>query len=211
MRNHAEFCVYDNFFTAAECNRLVRWALRDGFREPEDITGYRSPGYPMPELRERVADAFGLYPDPNTWLDDPEEMHNNGNGVVYFGLSEGPKAEVCGVHWDEPVERYTMLVYLVDGPADAGTGWYRHKPTGLVRAPISADARRLKTTVESLREQVYRDSQKPGQWDVLATAGLVKGRAVLYPSDILHRACQHFGDRPENGRLYYTLRFYKED
>lgn len=195
----------DDFYRDPDAVRARALAL--GFSEPEEYTGWRTrPLFPS-GVRRRVESVLRL---PLTrWREgDDRQNYLRGHGVFYFGLSRGSRAETPGVHFDEPLDWVTMLVYLTPrAPHDAGTSLWQHRATGLSSAPTRRDAERLGKSVDELNELLLRDGHNKSKWRELDRIGNVYNRAVFYRSGILHSATRHFGSSPATGRLYQTFRF----
>lgn len=163
--------------------------------------------------RHRLEKAFGLEIDRRSVkAPSAEERFNRGCGCIYYGLAEGMHAEVPTIHWDDPPDFLTAVVYLSDGPASAGTAWYRHKPTGLYACPTKADAVNHgyddnAAGLCQFKDDIDADTPMLSLWEMQGFAALKPGRAVLYRSGMFHRATEHFGACKMDGRLYWTLRF----
>lgn len=126
----------------------------------------------------------------------------------YESFSRGRHKEVPSVHFDEPCEDITALVYLTPGlPPNCGTSLWRHKSTELSAAPSRKDARRLNKPLAKLRDVLERDSTDWSKWIELDRAGYEYNRLVAYPSGMLHSASRHFGASLTEGRLYQAFRF----
>ncbi|MGB8510680.1 MAG: DUF6445 family protein [Pyrinomonadaceae bacterium] len=193
----------DDFYPSPE--RVREAALRMTYREPESLVGWRTRPYLLPGVRERIEKV--LRRPVTTWPDDPEDIEL-GNGVFFFGLSAGPRAETVGVHFDRPADLVTMVVYLKpDAPLDAGTSLWQHRATGITTMPTRADAKRLKTTTGALIEQLNGDGTDARKWREIDRVGNVFNRAVFYRSGMLHSATRHFGSNLQQGRIYQTFRF----
>ena len=88
-------------------------------------------------------------------------------------------ADFPGVHFDEPYDDITALVYLTPGlPADCGTSLWRHKSTALSTAPSSKDAHRLNKSLATLRHLLERDATNGSKWIELDRAGYKYNRLV---------------------------------
>lgn len=192
--------VRDNFYADPEAVRRVAQSME--YYEPSGITGYMTKEvYHQRGVRRRLERALGAR--ITRWDEDPEE----GNGIFYGGFAGGNHKEVVGVHFDEPIDDVTVVVYLTPGlPAAYGTSLWQHKRTGLTTAPSRADAHRLNTTVTRLRDRLERDSEKREHWEEVNRAGYMYNRMVAYPSGMLHSASRHFGSNLQSGRIYQTFR-----
>src|SRR5262249_7786864 len=123
------------------------------------------------------------------------------------GFSRGKHKEIPGVHYDDPYDDITVLVYLTpDLPASFGTSMWRHRSTGLSAAPTRADARRLRTSVAQLKARLKRDATRRDRWIEIDRVGYKYNRMVAFPSGLLHSASRHYGSSLNEGRLYQTFR-----
>jgi len=197
---HRFLLVRDDFYSDPEDVR--RTALSMPFEPVEGITGYMtSQVYHPAGIKRRLEQVLGV--KITRWDDDPEE----GNGIFYQAFSSGNQKETPGVHYDEPEDDITVLIYLTpDLPLDCGTSLWQHRGTGLVNAPTRRDARRLKTTLTALRERLERDSEQRQKWIEIDRAGYRFNRMVAYASGMLHSASRHYGANLREGRIYQTYR-----
>ena len=192
--------VRDDFYPDPDAVRRIAQSMK--YYEPPGITGFRTDEvYHKRGMRRRLELILGT--QITRWDDDPEE----GNGIFYHGFSSGARKEIPGVHYDDPEDDITVLIYLTPGLApEYGTSLWQHKSTGLTRAPTQADARRLGITLTSLRERLERDSENRRRWIEVDRAGHKYNRMVAYASGMLHSASRHFGSSLATGRLYQTFR-----
>ncbi len=192
--------VRDGFYDDPDAVRRIALGMR--YAEDGEVTGYMTDRVHHPRgVRRRLERIFGA---PITrWDTDPDE----GNGIFYIGLAHGARKEVPGVHFDEPYDDVTIVIYLTPGlPPDCGTSLWRHKATGLEHAPMVRDARRLGTTLTKLRGRLERDSERRAAWSEIDRAGYRYNRMVAYPSGLLHSATRHHGGSVAQGRVYQTFR-----
>lgn len=192
--------VKDNFYTQPEL--VTQTALQAEFYEPEHSTGYRSTSVYHPKgIKTKLEKILGI--KINRWDTDPEQE----NGIFYHGFSIGSKKEIPGVHSDWPYDDITVLIYLTPGiPLHCGTSLWQHKRTQLVNQPTTHDARRLKTTMTKLIEELEQDSKIRERWIEIDRVGHIYNRMVAYPSGVLHSATQHYGGDLKEGRIYQTFR-----
>lgn len=173
------------------------------YYRPVWLTGWRSNGayYPA-DTRSRLERIVGL--PIVAWRNDPEIGH----GVFYKAYATGRRRERPTVHYDEPVNRVTALVYLTPGlPPDCGTSLWMHRATGLTDVPGPADAVRLGMTLEHLVRLLEKDSVNASKWIEIDRIGYAYNRLVCYPSGVLHSATRHYGSNDEDVRLYQSFRF----
>ncbi len=192
--------VRDDFYSDPDAVRAIAQGMR--YREHRGVTGHMSDEAYLPRgIRGRLERILGL--KITRWDLDPEE----GNGIFYKAFSVGGQKEIPAVHYDEPPEDVTVVIYLTPGlPAMCGTSMWQHKATGLINAPVSEDARRLKTTVYKLRDRLNREGEWRDRWAELDRAAYRYNRMVAYASGMLHSATRHFGSNLAGGRIYQTFR-----
>lgn len=197
--------VIDDFLRDPASAR--RWALEQTYYQPQNITGWRSraskvfPGT-LPALKHHFGNSPSLL-SPRLY---------GPNGTMYLSFSKGRRSETPGVHWDEPESSYIVLVYLTPGlPSDCGTSFWRHKATGLMRAPVRSDENILRRRRRDLAEELEQDSERRSRWDEIDRIGYRFNRAVVFPAYALHSATTHYGSTLNNGRLYQLLSFRTEN
>jgi Family of unknown function (DUF6445) len=192
--------VREDFYSDPVEVRRIAQSMK--FEETEDVTGFMtSEVYHQPGVRRRLERLLGV--KITRWDEDGD----SGNGIFYQAFSRGTQKEVPGVHFDEPYDDITVLIYLTPGlPADCGTSLWRHRKTGLVNAPTQRDARRLGTKLSRLRDRLETDSENRQRWVELDRAGYGFNRMVAYASGMLHSASRHYGANLGDGRIYQTFR-----
>ncbi|HYM62906.1 MAG TPA: DUF6445 family protein [Thermoanaerobaculia bacterium] len=197
---HRFLLVRDGFYS--DPDRVRRIALSMKYAEHDDATGYMTGEvYHERGIRNRLEKILGIR--ITRWDTDPEE----GNGIFYGGFASGANKEVPGVHYDFPIDDITVVVYLTEGiPFGYGTSLWQHKSTGLLSAPLRADAYRLKKKLSKLRDRLDADATKRDRWIEVDRVGYRYNRLVAYPSAVLHSATRHFGSSVEGGRIYQTFR-----
>lgn len=194
--------VIDDFYP--DPDRVRAKALSFEYREPEGITGFRSRPWHPGGVRGRIARALGGAVEEWEHARDRE----GANGVFFLAFAEGARAEMPGVHFDEPDHFVTMLVYLTpDPPPDTGTSLWRHRETGMTDRPTVGDARRLGVPVAELEAVIERDAHDRDAWEEIDRIGNRYNRAVCYGASRLHSATRHFGRSIEDGRVYHSFHF----
>ena len=174
------------------------------YSEPENFTGWRTQVWQPRGMRRLIEKAFRVKID--YW--DELKSIEGGNGVFFTAFSKGQHAERAKVHFDEPPDWMSFLVYLTpDAPSDCGTSFWQHRETGLTMKPTRRDALRLGSSVEELKAVIERDGWKRQSWIEIDRIGNVYNRAVMFPAGLLHSATRHFGDSLKNGRLYQSFHF----
>jgi hypothetical protein len=109
------------------------------------------------------------------------------------------------IHAD--MQSWAGVVYLTpDAPPEAGTGIYKHKATGLYKAPRMLDG----SIDYELQELIYRDSQDMTKWELIDYVGNKFNRLVMYRGDLFHSAVNYFGRDFSDSRYHQTFFFSTE-
>lgn len=116
--------------------------------------------------------------------------------------------ESAYVHSDREAGDYTCVAYLSDhGEERTGTGFYRHRRTGMDRMPSFAEMAQNPEEFERLKTEMVRGSEE--DWEQIA---FVKGkfnRAVIFEAPLFHaRSPRHgFSNTDETGRMVWVCHF----
>lgn len=194
--------VVDRFY--ANPDNVRQKALAMQYSEPENLTGWRTRVWPLKGIKNLIERAFRVQID---YWDDSKEIEG-GNGVFFTAFAKGEHAEKVKVHFDEPAEWMSLLVYLTpNAPSDCGTSFWQHRETGLTAKPTWRDALRLGLGLEELRLLIERDGCERKSWIEIDRIGNVYNRAVMFPAGLFHSATAHFGHDLSDGRLYHSFHF----
>lgn len=130
-----------------------------------------------PHYRSKMARLFHAEPRRMACHADCVPLAS-GVGLRDFLLGEGLEADETnfapGQHWSQMREgqfNWTFVVYLSDGPAEQGTGLWRHRPTCHHSAELPI--------------RVYVNSS-PADWELIHRVRMGFNRAVLLPSCQFH-------------------------
>ena len=117
-----------------------------------------------------------------------------------------------GVHIDPCF--YSGILYLsLPEHCRGGTDFYRHRPTGLERAPTDlagAVQAGFDGPNELIETVVNQDTLKPARWEKVFTAPMRFNRLILFSPWLFHNSATGFGDGSDNGRLVYLMFFARE-
>ena len=192
----------DGFYPEPDLIREI--ALRSTYYMPKPHYGFRTTkGYLPKGTLERIESTFGLT-DIKLMETSTRSTH------FYTSLSKGEQRVKFFAHIDhkrdDSYPSFSLVVYLApDAPMGAGTGLYRHKPTGIWQEATKLDAQRANCSLRALNKQLDDDGGNRRQWELLDVCDNVYNRAVLFPSWYYHSSCLEFGSRPESGKLYQAF------
>ncbi len=115
----------------------------------------------------------------------------------------------ASVHIDQA--HWSGILYL-SKPEDCrgGTDFFRHKATGMDRAPLSnaeAQAFGHASAADMTHSILARDTMDPAAWELSMRVPMRFNRLILLRPWLWHTAGEAFGDTIENGRLVYLMFF----
>ena len=194
--------IVDRFYANPE--KVREKALSMKYSEPQNVTGWRTHVWHPREVKTLIERRFGVQID---YWDDSKSIAG-GNGVFFTAFSKGRHAEKVKVHFDEPPDWVSLIVYLTpNAPSDCGTSFWQHRETGLTAKPTGRDALRLGLSFAELKLSLERDGWNRKSWIEIDRIGNVYNRAVMFPAGLFHSATRHFGYNLSNGRLYQSFHF----
>ena len=96
--------------------------------------------------------------------------------------------------------QWAAVIYLTpDAPPESGTGFFRHKETGIDRYDGNS---------KNCFNSNWEENTDLNKWDKMAEVSNVYNRAVIYRGDLYHRSMlPGFGNSLETGRLTQTFFF----
>lgn len=154
------------------------------------------------EVQGLTGEASRLVGEPLVPL-PPPQSHGKFRITLADDVGQA-KVHVDAAHW-------SGILYL-SRPEDCqgGTEFFRHRRTGLDRAPFDdAEARRYgydsakSMTTRLLDEEGTQDDQ----WEMTMRVPMRFNRLVLFRPWLWHTAGEAFGNSKENGRLVYLMFF----
>jgi Family of unknown function (DUF6445) len=194
--------IADRFY--ANPDDIRKRALAMKYAEPESVIGWRTQVWQPRGIKRLIEKVFRVQID--YW--DDSRLSEGGNGVFFTAFSKGQRAEKVKVHFDEPSDWMSLLVYLTpNAPADCGTSFWQHRETGLTAKPARRDSLRLGLSLEELRQVIERDGWNRKSWIEIDRIGNFYNRAVMFPARLFHSATHHFGHNLRDGRLYQSFHF----
>lgn len=195
-----EIYVIDDLLLHPEQLRQI--GLTADYPVPPELQWY--PGlnsarpFPIPGLDDVISDITGEAVKPFE-----RNVH------AYFRLCLEGQVGKGGVHIDW--SHWTGVYYLtLDEHAQGGTDFFRHRPSGTLRAPVYPedwDAWDCKTPDELWRTVIRPHTNDPTRWERVRHVPMKFNRLLLFRPWLWHNATPGFGDRAENGRLIYVLSY----
>lgn len=125
-----------------------------------------------------------------------------------FFRSTNIDTEGAYVHSDRESGDFTCVVYLSAHESQYGTGFYRHRETGMTNMPSFAELREKPELFERLKHEMVDGSEK--YWEQLDFVRGQYNRALIFDAPRFHaRVPRHgFGESPEEGRIVWVCHFY---
>jgi hypothetical protein len=161
------------------------------------------------EVGSSIYDGMGFWGDHAKML--LPLMQHMGAPVIpnsMFFRVTNENTEAAYVHSDREAGQFTCVAYLSDhGESESGTGFYRHRRTGMTRMPSFDEMRSDPEEFERLKVEMVRGAEE--DWERIA---FVKGefnRAVIFEAPLFHaRSPRHgFSLTPEEGRMVWVSHF----
>lgn len=111
------------------------------------------------------------------------------------------------VHSDREAGDFTCIAYLSEHGEPSGTGFYRHRETGMTHMPSFDELREKPALFERLKHEMVAGSAE--YWEQLDFVRGAYNRAVIFDAPRFHaRTPRHgFGSTPESGRLVWACHF----
>lgn len=130
----------------------------------------------------------------------------------YFGLVSTPPERLHLAqtipHYDTTNPRMLAVLIYLSGPPHGGTGFYRHKATGIERMTLDNIADYNTALADEMAERDalprrYFDNSDD-QFTCIGKVDAAYNRAVIYPANLLHSGLidpAHLSDDPHKGRI----------
>lgn len=116
------------------------------------------------------------------------------------------ETEKAYVHSDRESGSYTCVAYLSEHKEASGTGFYRHRKSGLTEMPTFAEMRNKKR-FDILKRDMVKGGDK--EWEQLDFVRGVFNRAVIFRAPLFHARCPKngIGTTAEGGRMVWVTHF----
>ena len=115
--------------------------------------------------------------------------------------------EAAYVHSDRESGDYTCVAYVSDHEAVSGTGFYRHRETGMTHMPSFAELSQRPDFFAQLKREMVSGSEE--HWEQLDFVRGLYNRAVIFDAPRFHarRPKSGFSDNDAAGRMVWVCHF----
>ncbi|MFG2235574.1 DUF6445 family protein [Streptomyces sp. NPDC048723] len=127
-----------------------------------------------------------------------------------FRLATEETGRLANVHADQAADWAGMVYLTPNVPDNAGTGFFRHRATGLERPPTDAEARAAGYgDAFSFEERaIIPDYADVAAWELVEWVAPVYNRLILFRgSELYHASLGGCGNSPETARLTHNFFF----
>ena len=187
--------IIDNFYSDVDAVR--EFALQQDFSVRGNYPGPRTQTFLNDSMKDTIESVVKpMYGNVTYWSDEQY------TGAYQYTTSR----DRSWIHADQTTKWAAVCYLTPNAPLSAGTGLFKHKPTGLTMAPKNEDGSYNK----ELLDTIYKDSQDMTKWEMVDRLGNVYNRLVLYRGDHFHMSLDYFGQDLYDGRLFQTFFFDTE-
>jgi len=125
---------------------------------------------------------------------------------MFFRVTNS-STEAAYVHSDREAGDITCIVYLSDHSERSGTGFYRHRETGMTCMPSFAELAKDQASFDRLKQQMVEGSDE--HWEQLDFVRGLYNRAVIFDAPRFHARSPRHGiaDNAEDGRMVWVCHF----
>lgn len=111
------------------------------------------------------------------------------------------------VHSDRESGDFTCVVYLSEHAERTGTGFYRHRETGMTHMPSFAEMAQDQVAFDKLKREMVEGSDE--HWEQLDFVHGRYNRAVIFDAPLFHARVPKHGisSTPELGRMVWVCHF----
>lgn len=186
--------IIDNFYEDAEAVREM--ALNMEFGVSGNYPGNRTKPAYTESTKQLIQAAIRPAAGQITYW--PDEY----TGAFQYTTA----ADRSWIHADDGTTWAGVLYLTPNAPLSGGTGHFRHKATGLDRAPKNPDG----SVNRELLTEINKDSQDLTKWEMTDRIANKFNRLILYRGDLFHMSLDYFGQDKFDGRLFQTFFFSTE-
>jgi hypothetical protein len=184
----------DNFYSNVD--EVRQFSLQQPFDVEGNYPGRRTKSFINDSVKEVIQSLILPHAGEITWW-----------GGEYSGAYQyTTKHDKSWIHADH-TSNWAGVVYLTpNAPPSGGTGFFKHKETGLSSTPYTEEG----IYDENTMNEIYKDSQDMTKWEMTDQVSNVYNRLILYRGDMFHQSLEYFGDNIYDSRLFQTFFFNTE-
>ncbi len=187
--------IIDDFYSDVDVVR--EFALQQDFSVRGNYPGPRTQTFLNDSMKTTIESIVKpMYGSVTYWS---EEQYT---GAYQYTTSR----DRSWIHADQTTKWAAVCYLTPNAPLSAGTGLFKHKPTGCTMAPKNEDG----TYNEELLKEIYKDSQDMTKWELVDRLANVYNRLVIYRGDHFQMSLDYFGQDLYDGRLFQTFFFDTE-
>jgi hypothetical protein len=187
--------IIDDFYSDVDVVR--EFALQQDFSVRGNYPGPRTQTFLNDSIKNTIESIVKpMYGNVTYWS---EEQYT---GAYQYTTSR----DRSWIHADQTTKWAAVCYLTPNAPLSAGTGLFKHKPTGCTMAPKNEDG----TYNQELLKEIYKDSQDMTKWELVDRLANVYNRLVMYRGDHFHMSLDYFGQDLYDGRLFQTFFFDTE-
>lgn len=195
MSQKASIIVIDDFYSNPYDVRS--FALQQEFSIEGNFPGYRTHSFLNDTIKEAI-EAI-VYPFSGRITNWYDEDNTSSTGAFQYTTEE----HHSWLHTDGGVQWAGVLYLTPQAPPSAGTGFYRHKKSGLEKFIYLTE----KPTEKDLTHPYLTDYKDMTKWELTDFVSNKFNRLVLYDASMFHKSLDYFGKDKHTGRLFQVFFF----
>jgi hypothetical protein len=195
MAQRTSLIVIDDFY--ANPIEVRNFALNQKFNITGNFPGFRTKSLLNDTIKEAIQCIIGPFAGEIVdWFDDGAE---SSCGAFQYTTEE----HHSWIHTDGAV-RWAGVLYLTpNAPPSSGTGFYKHKKTGLEKFIHLTE----KPTEKDLTHPYLIDYKDVTKWELTDIVSNKFNRLILYDATTFHKSLDYFGKELHDGRLFQVFFF----
>lgn len=197
MSQIANRIVIDDFYSNPIDVRNFALAQDFFYSTTNQFPGLRTKSFLNDTIKEALESV--IYPFAGrvvSWHDDDEL---SSTGAFQYTTEE----HHSWLHTDGAVQWAAVLYLTPNAPHSSGTGFYRHKKTGMEKFVYLTE----KPTEKDRNHPYLTDYKDMTKWELTDIVSNKFNRLVLYRADLFHKSMDYFGKDKHNGRLFQVFFF----
>jgi hypothetical protein len=177
--------VVDDFYDNVDDVR--NFALEQSFDQKGNYPGARTKSFSTDSTKATIECIVSPLHGPITYWSD------QGYNAAFQITTAKDRS---WIHYDGGTQWAGVLYLTPDAPLSGGTGFYKHKATGLLEPATPGE--------DAAWDNQAQDVTK---WELASSIGNVYNRLILYKGSLFHTSMDYFGNDLYTGRLFQTFFF----